>query len=107
MLNIRFDKNTRRFSPLVLAAAFAISLVSFPTRSVARDGAAVFGAIAGVAAAAIIANGIAQQQQQQRVYRNARPRRHVSNRSRPAPSQASMSDPFAGVAPSRIRAAKD
>jgi hypothetical protein len=106
MLNIRFDKNTRRFSPLVLAAAFAISLVSFPTRSVARDGAAVFGAIAGVAAAAIIADGIAQQQQP-RVYRNARPRRHVSNRSRPAPSQASMSDPFAGVAPSRIRAAKD
>ncbi|MFC0242669.1 hypothetical protein [Rhodopseudomonas telluris] len=106
MLNIRFDKNARHFSPLVLAAAFAVSLVAFPTRSVARDGAAVFGAIAGVAAAAIIANGIAQQQQP-RVYRTARPRRHVVHRQRPTPSQASMSDPFAGVTPTKIRAAKD
>ncbi|ABE39654.1 hypothetical protein HUU61_14900 [Rhodopseudomonas palustris] len=106
MLNFKLDRKSLRFSPALLAAAFAISLISFPTRSVARDGAAVFGAIAGVAAAAIIANGIAQQQQP-RAYRSVRPRRHVSHRSRPAASQASMADPFAGVAASKTRPARD
>ncbi|MCG6203509.1 hypothetical protein LPW26_02560 [Rhodopseudomonas sp. HC1] len=106
MLTIKFDRKSLRFSPALLAAAFAIALVSFPTRSVARDGAAVFGAIAGVAAAAIIANGIAQQQRP-RTYRNVRARRQVAHRSRPAVSQASMADPFAGVTASKIRPARD
>jgi hypothetical protein len=106
MLNRAFDRTSLRFSPALLATAFAIAVISFPTRSVARDGAAVFGAIAGVAAAAIIANGIAQQQQP-RVYRSARHRRHVSHRSRPAASHASMSDPFVGVSSSKTRPARD
>lgn len=106
MLNRTFDRTSSRLSPALLAAAFAIAVIFFPHRSAARDGAAVFGAIAGVAAAAIIANGIAQQQQP-RAYRAARHRRHVSHRSRPAPSQASMADPFIGVTASKIRPARD
>ncbi|ACF01215.1 hypothetical protein Rpal_2706 [Rhodopseudomonas palustris TIE-1] len=106
MLKRTLDQTSLRVSPALLAAAVAIAVISFPTRSVARDGAAVFGALAGVAAAAIIANGIAQQQQP-RVYRSARHRRHVAHRSRPAPSQASMADPFAGVAVSKTRPARD
>jgi len=106
MLNSKLDRNALRVMLALLAGAFAVAVVTFPTRSVARDGGAIIGAIAGVAAAAIIANGIAQQHQP-RAYRSARHRRHVERRSRPTASQASMSDPFAGVAATKVRSAKD
>jgi hypothetical protein len=83
----------------VITLAIALT----PSRAVALDNRALIGGIAGAAAAAMIANGIANAQR-------VRPPVHVVRRHRqPAPTAhaeeaaRSGSDPFAGVAASRTR----
>jgi hypothetical protein len=81
----------------------AVAIALAPSRAVALDNRALIGGIVGMAAAAMIANGIANAQR-------VRPSVHVAHRHRkPAPTAhaeetaQSGSDPFAGVAASKVR----
>lgn len=88
-----------------MAVVFVALIAFYPSRSHAGDGSAFVGAMVGVAAAAMIANGIAQQNRP-RGYRVVRHRRHVaSNPSRR--TTLSSSDPFEGMAANKSRPARD
>lgn len=100
---IKQDYVTLRYPPAWMAVFVAILIACFPTRSNARDGAAFVGAMVGVAAAAMIANGIAQQHRP-RTYRAVRHRRHVASTPR-RQTTLSSGDPFAGVTAAKARPA--
>jgi hypothetical protein len=77
----------------------AIALV--PSRSLARNNGALVGTIVGIAAAAMIANGIAHAHR----VRPVRVARHRKRAPATQPNQTTQtgSDPFAGVAASKVR----
>ncbi len=91
----------RRIPSICLAGLIGVAIGLMPSRSVARNNGALVGTIVGIAAAAMIANGIAQAQR----VRPVRVARHRKRAPATQPNQAAEtgSDPFAGVAASKVR----
>jgi hypothetical protein len=90
----------RRIPSICLAGLIGVAIALMPSRSVARNNGALVGTIVGIAAAAMIANGIAQAQRVRPVH----VARHRKRAPATQPNQAETgSDPFAGVAASKVR----
>ena len=99
-------------SYLMIIALVGVAVVLTPTQAAARRTGAIIGGIAGIAAAAIIANEIARTQRNT-IARTQRSRSSVVKNRNRAPQAAvaqreqATSDPFAGVKASKIRSGRD
>jgi hypothetical protein len=93
----------RSITSVCFAGLLALAIALVPSRSDARNEGALIGSIVGIAAAAMIANGIAQAHSYRvRPVRVARHRKRVPAAHSNETAQAG-SDPFAGVAPAKVR----